>query len=136
LWKNQKGGVIEMNYESTFVCSPDLPAEKVEELISKVKSIIEEAQGTVKSVQQLGKKKLAYPISKFREGSYVFIEYSAQGNAIALLEAFLKLNDAVIRFLTVKVEKKKVVKKPEQKAVASEIQEVKDESTDQQPTLA
>lgn len=125
-----------MNYESTFVCSPDLPAEKVEELISKVKSIIEEAQGTVKSVQQLGKKKLAYPISKFREGSYVFIEYSAQGNAIALLEAFLKLNDAVIRFLTVKVEKKKVVKKPEQKAVASEIQEVKDESTDQQPTLA
>jgi len=125
-----------MNYESTFVCSPDLTAEEIEELISKVKSIIEEVQGTVKSVQQLGKKKLAYPISKFREGSYVFIEYSAIGTVIASLEAFFKLNDAVIRFLTIKVEKKKVVKKLKQKAVASEIQEVKDESTDQQPTLA
>ncbi|MDR3048756.1 MAG: 30S ribosomal protein S6 [Elusimicrobiota bacterium] len=122
-----------MNYESTFICSPDLPTEKVEELTSKTKSIIESAKGVVKSIQQLGKKKLAYPISKFREGSYVFIEYSVEGAAIGELESFFKLNDGIIRFLTIKIEKKKVdEKKPSKKSVETE---VKDEST-KQPTLA
>jgi small subunit ribosomal protein S6 len=125
-----------MNYESTFICSPDLPAEKVEDLTSKAKSIIEGAKGIVKSIQQLGKKKLSYPISKFREGSYVFMEYSADGTIIGELESFFKLNDGIIRFLTVKIEKKKkVAEKRAVKKSEKEISEVKNEST-KQPTLA
>jgi small subunit ribosomal protein S6 len=101
-----------MNYESTFIVSPELPSDKIEELIAKLVKTIEAAKGTIKAVQQLGKKKLAYPINKFREGSYIYMELSGEGSMVASLEGFFKFNDSVIRFLTVKVEKKKVLSKP------------------------
>jgi small subunit ribosomal protein S6 len=128
-----------MNYESTFICSPELPAEKVEELSSKVSKLVETSKGTVKTVQQLGKKKLAYPIEKFREGSYVFMELSGPGEMIPALENFFKVTDGVIRFLTVKIEPKKpVVVKPRRPAPHSvQTPEVKkDEPTTEQPAPA
>lgn len=135
-----------MNYESTFICSPDLVAEKVEELTGKVIEIIESSKGSVKSVQQLGKKRLAYPINKFREGSYVYMELSGEGEMVNAIENFFKLNDNVIRYLTVKVKKKKAMpvksapkkqKEEEPKEAEEAAVEVKDESaTDDQSTLA
>lgn len=99
-------------YESTFICSPEVPTEKIDELVEKAKKTIENANGKVVVTQQLGRKRLAYPIKKFREGSYVYFELSGTGEMIASLENLYKVNDAVIRYLTVKVEKKKVVAKP------------------------
>ena len=126
-----------MNYETTFICSPEVPAEKVEEITSKVTKLVESSKGSVKTVQQLGKKRLAYPISKFREGSYVYMELSGEGSTISTIENFLKLNDSVIRFLTVKVEKKKVVAKPKAPAAPEAAAEVKkDEPATEQPALA
>ena len=126
-----------MNYESTFICSPELPVEKVEELTAKVSKIVESSKGIVKTVQQLGKKRLSYPISKFREGSYVYMELSGEGDMIGAIENFLRLNDGVIRFLTVKIEKKKVAAKPAAKAAAPAASEVKqDEPTTEQSPLA
>ena len=125
-----------MNYESTFICSPELPTDKVEELTAKVTKLVEGTKGTVKTVQQLGKKRLAYPISKFREGSYVYMELSGSGETVSAIENFLKLNDSVIRFLTVKVEKKKkAAAKPVKPAAAAE-PEVKNEPATEQPALA
>lgn len=101
-----------MNYESTFICSPDILPEKVEELTAKALKIIENAKGTVKTVQQLGKRKLAYPISKFREGYYVYMEISGGGEMVISLENSFKFTDEIIRYLTVKIEKKKIAAKP------------------------
>jgi small subunit ribosomal protein S6 len=132
-----------MNYESTFICSPELSAEKVEELSLKVTKLVETSKGIVKTVQQLGKKRLAYPINKFREGSYVYMELSGEGSMVGAVENFFKLNDSVVRFLTVKVEEKKKVAakseqtKAEEKPAAQEnAAEVKNESNDSQPALA
>ncbi|OEG69621.1 hypothetical protein ATZ36_08435 [Candidatus Endomicrobiellum trichonymphae] len=100
-----------MNYESTFIISPEVPAEKVEELTAKAVKIIEDSKGTFKTAQQFGKKRFAYPINKLREGSYVYTEFSGSGETINALENFFKFNDLIVRFLTVKVEKKKVVEK-------------------------
>ena len=101
-----------MSYECTFICSPELDSTKVEEMVSKVSKIIETSGGTIKNLQQLGKKKLAYNIKKFREGNYVYVDFESNGSVVLSLENFFKVNDDVIRFLTVKVEpKKKVVKK-------------------------
>jgi small subunit ribosomal protein S6 len=105
-----------MNYESTFIISPEAPAEKVEELTAKAIKIIEDLKGTFKTVQQLGKKRFAYPINKLREGSYVYMEFSGNGETVNALEGFFKVNDLIIRFLTVKVEKKKVVANPAARA--------------------
>ncbi len=102
-----------MSYECTFICSPELDSAKLEDISSKVSKIIETADGKIKNIQQLGKKKLAYNIKKFREGNYTYVEFDAAGSVVLSLENFFKVNDDVIRFLTVKVEpKKKVVKKP------------------------
>lgn len=101
-----------MSYECTFICSPELDSAKLDDVVSKVSKIIETAGGTIKNLQQLGKKKLAYNIKKFREGIYVYVEFDAQGSVVLSLENFFKVNDSIIRFLTVKIEqKKKVVKK-------------------------
>lgn len=96
-------------YETTFICSPEVPAEKVEDLVSKVKKVVETAGGAITLLQQLGRKRLAYPIKKYREGNYVYLEMTGTGELIAGLENFFKVNDQIIRYLTVKVEKKKVV---------------------------
>jgi small subunit ribosomal protein S6 len=107
-----------------FIISPELPTDKVEELTAKVVKTIESAKGTVKTVQQLGKKKLAYPINKFSDGSYVYVELNGEGPMVSSLENFFKFNDSVIRFLTVKIEKKKVVTKNPTKKLGQPAQKV------------
>jgi small subunit ribosomal protein S6 len=97
-------------YESTFICSPELPTEKIDELVEKVKKIIETSGGKVALIQQLGRKRLAYPIKKFREGNYVYMELTGPGEMIGAVENLFKVNDTIVRYLTVKVEKKKAVK--------------------------
>jgi small subunit ribosomal protein S6 len=79
----------------------------LEARLAEVKKIIETAEGKVNITQQLGRKRLAYPINKFREGSYVYMELSGPGAMVSAIENFFKVNDAVIRYLNVKVEKKK-----------------------------
>jgi small subunit ribosomal protein S6 len=130
-----------MNYETTFICSPDLPPEKVEELSKKLEKIIENSKGAVKTIHQPVKKKLAYPVQKFREGSYVFVELSGDGIVVNAMENFFRVTDGIIRYLTVKVEKKKIAAVPVAPVTpaAEPAMEVKNEPTNQQstePTLA
>jgi small subunit ribosomal protein S6 len=96
-----------MNYETTFIVSPELPTERIEELVAKTVKVVESSKGAIKVIQQLGKKKLAYPVNKFHEGSYVYIEFSGDGKTVGSLENFFKLDDLIMRFLTVKTDNKK-----------------------------
>lgn len=131
-----------MSYECTFICSPELDSAKVEDLVAKVSKIIEAAEGKIKNLQQLGKKKLAYNIKKFREGNYVYVEFDANGSVVLSLENFFKVNDDVIRFLTVKVEEKKkkavkkvkVVEKKQEVAAEAPAEEKKEETVNAEPT--
>lgn len=127
-----------MSYECTFICSPELDSTKIEELTSKASKIIETAGGTVKNLQQLGKKKLAYNVKKFREGIYVYMELSGSGSMVSSLENFFKVNDSIIRFLTIKVEPKKkvVAKKAAEKKVEEVKTEISNESTELPTTTA
>jgi small subunit ribosomal protein S6 len=128
-----------MNYESTFIVLPELSVENVEEITSKAVKVIESAKGVVKSVQQIGKKRLAYPINKVREGNYIFMELIGDGNMISALESFFKFNDSVMRFMTVKIDKKKVIEKSAKDAESEDKLQTKpqdvevkqDESTEQ-----
>ena len=131
-----------MSYECTFICSPELDSAKVEDLVAKVSKIIEAAEGKIKNLQQLGKKKLAYNIKKFREGNYVYVEFDANGSVVLSLENFFKVNDDVIRFLTVKVEEKKkkavkkvkVVEKKQEVTAEAPAEEKKEETVNAEPT--
>ncbi len=126
-----------MGYECTFICSPELDTAKVEELTAKASKIVETSGGTIKNLQQLGKKKLAYNIKKFREGIYVYMEIDGPGSMVSSLETFFKVNDPVIRFLTVKVEpKKKLAKKADKKAKVAEKTETANEPAELPTTAA
>lgn len=97
------------HYETTIIFSPDLPAEKLDELMDKVQKIVESSEGKVVVLEKLGRKKLAYPIKKFLDGFYVYFEISGTGNTITQVENFCKVTDQIIRYLTVKKVKKAVV---------------------------
>ena len=114
-------------YESTFICSPELPAEKIDELVEKVKKLVENSKGSIIALQQLGKKKLSYPIKKFRDGNYIFMELSGPGEMVDALENFYRVNDPVIRYLTVKMEPKKASKKNEK--VKTNVEEVRSDDS-------
>jgi len=97
------------HYETTIIFSPDLPAEKLDELMDKVHKIVESSEGKVVILEKLGRKKLAYPIKKFLDGFYVYFELAGTGKTISNVETFCKVTDQIIRYLTVKKAKKAVV---------------------------
>ena len=116
-------------YESTVILSPELPAEKTEEFVEKIKKLVDTAKGKILLTQQLGRKKLAYPIKKYREGNYIYFEISGPGSVIAALENLFKVTDSVVRYLTIKVDKKPGIPKPAEQpktveqAVPAQVQE-------------
>ena len=90
-------------YESVVIINPNLEAESIKALIAKFSDLIN-SNGTVSSVEELGKRKLAYEIKKLNEGYYVVIKFEAKPELIAELERVYRITDEVIKFIVVKEE--------------------------------
>jgi small subunit ribosomal protein S6 len=73
-------------------------------VLEKVKSTIEKAAGSVERLENWGKKKLAYEVKREKKGVYVQLHFRGDGAAVTELERFFRLDDAVMKFLTVKLE--------------------------------
>ena len=101
-------------YESIFICKPDLPSEKVANLTEKVKSIITESTGTINAANEWGKRRLAYSIAGCQEGIYVFFDFTAPSEAVNKVETFYKISEEIIRFISVRKESR-MKKKPQRK---------------------
>lgn len=91
-------------YETMYILRPDLGDEQTDQAIAKYQGILADQGASNIETQHRGKRRLAYEIKKQREGVYVQMNYTAPGNAIAVLERAMRLNDDVIRFLTIKPE--------------------------------
>ncbi len=92
------------SYETIFICLPLSTEEEIDVLIDKVKNLITKEGGEIKNMNKWGKKRLAYPIKRQREGYYVFIEFSSPQEKLKELENLYRVTDKIIRFLTVKKE--------------------------------
>ena len=90
-------------YESVIIVNPNLEEESVKNLIKKFSDLIN-TEGTVTSVEEVGKKKLAYEIKKFKEGYYIVFKFEAKSELIAELERNYRITDEVIKFIVVKEE--------------------------------
>ena len=90
-------------YESVIIVNPNLDEEAVKALKDKFEGLINK-NGKVESVEEMGKKKLAYPIKKNAEGVYLVFHFEAKPDSIAELERNYRITDEVIKFLVVKVE--------------------------------
>ena len=89
-------------YETMYILRPDLGDEAVDQAIEKYQSVLKENGAEIIETQHRGKRRLAYEISRNREGIYIQMNYRVGGGAVAALERAMRLNEDVIRYLTVK----------------------------------
>ncbi|MFN9645284.1 MAG: 30S ribosomal protein S6 [Cyanobacteriota bacterium] len=89
-------------YETMYILRPDIPEEEVDSHIAKYRDLVIEAGGEVLDTQMRGKRRLAYPITKHREGIYVQLNHNGDGQQVGPLERAMRLSEDVIRYLTVK----------------------------------
>ena len=90
-------------YESVIIINPTVDEEGIKALIAKFTEIINNA-GKVESVDEIGKKKLAYEIMKQKEGYYAVFNFEAKSELIAELERNYRIDDNIMKFITVKKE--------------------------------
>lgn len=90
-------------YESVVIVNPNLEEESVKNLIKKFSDLIN-TDGKVTSVNEMGKRKLAYEINKQKEGYYIVIKFEANPTLISELERNYRITDEVMKFLDVKEE--------------------------------
>ena len=91
-------------YELAVVVNAHIDDEARTAVVDRAKELITRFGGTVTNVDDWGKKKLAYEIQKMNEGFYYFIQFDAEGSAIAEIESRMRIADNVIRYLCVKQE--------------------------------
>jgi len=91
-------------YETLYILRPDIAEEEVEIHLTKYRDTLLEAGAEVLDSQMRGKRRLAYPIAKHREGIYVQLSHNGDGQQVAALEKVMRLSEDVIRYLTVKQE--------------------------------
>jgi len=90
-------------YESVVIINPNIEGEAVKALITKISDLIN-TDGKVSSIEELGKKKLAYEIKKNKEGYYVVFKFEANPSLISELERVYRITDEVIKFIVIKEE--------------------------------
>lgn len=95
-------------YELLFIVAPTETDETVEALIEQLRTVATERGSTVTKVDKMGRRRLAYPIRKspttFTDANYVVLTIEGSGVEIAELERRLRVSDAVIRYLTVRID--------------------------------
>ena len=89
-------------YETMYILRPDIAEEEVTKHMEKYNKTLEKNGGKVLDSQMRGKRRLAYPIAKNREGIYVQLSHQGDGQHIAKIEKAMRLSDDVIRYMTIK----------------------------------
>jgi small subunit ribosomal protein S6 len=97
------------HYETTYILRPNLGEEKFTEIIERTNAIVENDKGSVIDIDRWGIKKLAYEIKKETQGYYVYMNYAAPGSTILELERIFRIDDNLLRYLTVKLDKGKEI---------------------------
>lgn len=92
------------HYEIVILIHPD-QSERLQNIIKKYKTIIENGNGKIHRLEDLGKRQLAYQIKKIHKAHYILMNIECNKNVLQELQSSLKFNDAVIRNLILKVKK-------------------------------
>ncbi len=95
------------NYELTFITTPELEKDALNEIIEKVQGWVGQGGGKVTKVDLWGKRPLAYPIRKQKEGLYTYMEMEMPTQVASELERNLRFIESVIRFLVIVKEEEK-----------------------------
>jgi small subunit ribosomal protein S6 len=95
----------ERQYDLIFICRPDTPEADVDKIITTVEHAATEKGARIEKTDKWGRKRMAYRVSRLREGFYVYMDLrSSNGEVVKELERRLKVSDAVIKYLTIRVD--------------------------------
>jgi small subunit ribosomal protein S6 len=96
---------MQRTYEVMFIVRPDMVDEDLDRLISTLEGQVGTAGGTVKTIERMGKRRLAYIVRKFHEGIYLLFTIESESGAVVHeLERRLRVAEPVIKFLTVRID--------------------------------
>ncbi len=93
------------HYETAIIINAALDDEQIESIITRIHDKITTNGGVIEDTEKWGRKRLAYMIDKHRVGFYIIYRYEAPVTLISDLERFLRLDESILRFLTIKLEK-------------------------------
>lgn len=88
-------------YESVIIIRPNLEEGEIEGIVTEITDLINENEEVTK-VEKMGVRKLAYEISKCREGYYITFDFEADPSIISELERYYRITESIIKFITVK----------------------------------
>jgi small subunit ribosomal protein S6 len=91
-------------YELMFIVRSDMPDEDQDKLISYLETAVTTSGGQVKNVEKMGKRRLAYTVRKFHDGIYILLTFEGSGGLVHELERRLRVNEPVIKFLSVRID--------------------------------
>jgi len=91
------------HYETTYILRPNLGEEQFTEIIDRTNAIITNDEGSIICLDRWGMKRLAYEIKKEVQGYYVYLNYAAPGKTVDEIERIFRIDDRVLRYLTVKL---------------------------------
>jgi len=91
-------------YEVMFIVRPDVTEEDTDKLIAGFSTTVTAGGGVVKTVEKMGRRKLAYMVRKFNDGNYVLLTIEADGAGVLELERRLRVTEPVIKFITVRID--------------------------------
>ena len=91
-------------YEVLFIVAPTTEEGDIETLVTQLRDVLTNQGAQVTNVNRMGRRRLAYPIGKFNEGHYVVLTVEGTGAEIAEVERRMRVNDAVIRYITIRID--------------------------------
>jgi small subunit ribosomal protein S6 len=91
-------------YEVLFIVAPNVEEGDIEALVTQFSDLATNQGAQVTKVDRMGRRRLAYPIGKFNEGHYVVLTIEGSGSEIAEIERRMRVSDAVIRYITIRID--------------------------------
>jgi len=96
--------VANRTYEVMYIINPDTDDDRIAKLNEAVGKLIEKEGGSIVRMDDIGRRRMAYQIQKKSEGYYVLFEIEGTGQEIAELERRMRVNDMIMRYVTVRVD--------------------------------
>ncbi len=114
---------MDRRYETICIIRADIGEAEIKAIVTRSSELITRESGTVNTVDEWGRRRLAYPIQKKNEGYYVLFDYNSSPAASKELERSLKINEDVVRQQTVKLDTEYVAPAPEPEKVEEPVKE-------------
>ncbi|MBU0665412.1 MAG: 30S ribosomal protein S6 [Proteobacteria bacterium] len=104
-------------YETIYILRPNLGEEEINTIIDNANGIIQSEGGTIIHLDRWGLRKFAYLIKKETQGTYIYCDYATEPAAVLEMERKFRINDAILKYMTVKLAKDITAEKIEQAKV-------------------